>query len=206
MLFDLDRLRSTEASTDPFPHVIVERFLRPQAFGPVHADLPDLPKGGSFPISSIKLGPAARDMIEELEGPAFRAAIAQKFNLDLSNAPCMTTLRGRSRDKDGRIHTDSTAKRVTILLYLNPSSGDWADHEGCLRLLRGPDQLDDYVAEVPPTDGTLLVFPNGETAWHGHKPFVGRRYVVQMNYMAPDNSARREIRRHKISAFLKRFT
>ena len=62
------------------------------------------------------------------------------------------------------------------------------------------------MAEVPPTDGTLLVFPNGETAWHGHKPFVGRRYVVQMNYMAPDDSARREIRRHKISAFLKRFT
>ena len=51
----------------------------------------------------------------------------------------MVTLRGASREKDGRIHTDSTAKRVTVLLYLNPDSESWAKQEGCLRLLRRPD-------------------------------------------------------------------
>jgi len=206
MLLDLERFRSTEASNDPFPHVVVERFLRPEAFAAVHADLPDLAKGGSFPINSIRLGPKAQEAVAELEGPAFRAAVAEKFAIDLSNAPTMTTLRGRSREKDGRIHSDSKAKRVTILLYLNPSSGSWTDHQGCLRLLSQPDTLDDYVAEVPPVDGTLLVFPNAETAWHGHKQFVGQRYVVQMNYMMADDSARSELRRHRISAFLKRFT
>jgi len=206
MLLDLERFRSTEASNDPFSHVLVERFLKPEAFASVHADLPDLAKGGSFPIGSIRLGPKAKEVIAELEGPAFRAAVAEKFGIDLSNAPTMTTLRGRSREKDGRIHSDSKAKHVTILLYLNPASDSWTDHQGCLRLLRQPDMLDDYAAEVPPVDGTLLVFPNSETAWHGHKQFVGKRYVVQMNYMAPDGSARSELRRHKISAFLKRFT
>jgi len=206
MLLDLERFRSTEASNDPFPHVVVERFLRPEAFAAVHADLPDLAKGGSFPINSIRLGPKAQEAVAELEGPAFRAAVAEKFAIDLSNAPTMTTLRGRSREKDGRIHSDSKAKRVTILLYLNPSSGSWTDHQGCLRLLSQPDTLDDYVAEVPPVDGTLLVLPNAETAWHGHKQFVGKRYVVQMNYMMADDSARSELRRHRISAFLKRFT
>ena len=30
--------------------------------------------------------------------------------------------------------------------------------------------------EVPPVNGTLLIFPNGPTTWHGHKQFVGTRY------------------------------
>ena len=65
---------------------------------------------------------------------------------------------------------------MTVLLYLNPATDAWAQHEGCLRLLRGPDDLEDYAVEVPPVNGTLLVFPNGPTAWHGHKRFTGQRY------------------------------
>jgi len=62
------------------------------------------------------------------------------------------------------------------------------------------------VREVPPVNGTLLVFPNGPTTWHGHKQFVGQRYVIQLNYMTTDATARSEMRRHKISAFIKRLT
>ncbi len=142
----------------------------------------------------------------ELEGPRFRTAVAGKFGLSLDGAPTMITLRGRSREKDGRIHTDSSAKRVTVLLYLNPDTESWANQDGCLRLLRGPDDLDDYAVEVPPVNGTLLVFPNGPTTWHGHKQFVGRRHVVQLNWMTTDDKARYELRRHRITAFLKRLT
>ena len=55
-------------------------------------------------------------------------------------------------------------------------------------------------------NGTLLVFPNGPTAWHGHRQFVGRRYAVQLNYMTTDAKARSELRRHRISAFVKKLT
>ena len=116
----------------------------------------------------------------------------------------MLTLRGRSVERDGRIHCDSAAKLVTVLLYLNHESGAWNRHQGCLRLLRGPGDIEDFAVEVPPVNGTLLVFPNGPAAWHGHKQFVGQRYVVQLNYMANDAAARGELRRHRISAFLKR--
>lgn len=143
-------------------------------------------------------------MFVELEGPLFREAVADKFGLDLAGAPTMVTLRGRSREKDGRIHTDSAAKRVTVLLYLNPAAEAWARQEGCLRLLRSAADIDDYEVEVPPVDGTLLVFPNGPTTWHGHKTFIGQRYVVQLNYMANDAKARSELRRHRWSALLKR--
>ncbi len=203
---DYQKLDATPVATDPFRHIVVTEFVPPALLPEVVAGLPKLEKGGSFPTTGLRLGPAAKALMEELEGPLFRQAVARKFDLELNDAPVMVTLRGQSREKDGRIHTDSTAKRVTVLLYLNPDVETWAKHDGCLRLLRRPDDLEDYAVEVPPVNGTLLVFPNGPTTWHGHKQFVGRRHVVQLNYMTTDDKARYELRRHKISAFVKRLT
>ena len=199
-----DAFRATPVADVPFRHVVVPRFVPAAALEGVVADLPHMAKGGSFPISALALGGQAAALMAALEGPAFRAAVAEKFDLDLADAGTMVTLRGRAREKDGRIHCDSLAKRVTVLLYLNPATAAWTQQEGCLRLLRGPNDLEDYAVEVPPVDGTLLVFPNGPTTWHGHRQFVGQRYVVQLNYMTGDAAARAEMRRHRISAFLKR--
>lgn len=201
---DYQKLDDTPVAGEPFRHVVVTEFVPKSVLPEVVAGLPKLDKGGSFPTGGLRLGPAARALMAELEGERFRAAVARKFGLDLDGAPVMVTLRGQSREKDGRIHTDSSAKRVTVLLYLNPDTEAWAKQEGCLRLLRRPDDLDDYAIEVPPVNGSLLVFPNGPTTWHGHKQFVGRRHVVQLNYMTTDDKARYELRRHKLSAFVKR--
>ena len=204
MVLAYNKLTATPVSTDPFPHILVPEFVRSDALGAVIRHLPPMARGGSFPIDSLRFGPAAQALIHELAGPGFRAAIAVKFGLDLNDAATMLTLRGRSVERDGRIHCDSTAKRVTILLYLNHETGAWSRHQGCLRLLRGPDDIENFAVEVPPVNGTLLAFPNGPTTWHGHKQFVGQRYVVQLNYMTNDAAARAELRRHRISAFLKR--
>ena len=204
MILATDMLAATQVSTDPFPHVLVPGFVRADALEVVIRHLPPIARRGSFPIGSLRFGPAAQALMHELAGPSFRAAIAAKFGLDLNGAATMLTLRGRTAERDGRIHCDSTAKRVTILLYLNRESGAWNRHEGCLRLLRGPSDIENFAVEVPPVNGTLLAFPNGPTAWHRHKQFVGQRYVVQLNYMTNDSAARAEIRRHRISAFLKR--
>lgn len=199
-----DALQAMPIARDPFPHVIVPSFVNVAFLQQVVRGLPALRAGGSYPREALRLGPAATALFSELEGPRFRDAVAAKFDLDLADAPTMVTLRGWSREKDGRIHCDSTAKRVTVLLYLNPETDAWSRQEGCLRLLRGPDDIEDYAVEVPPVNGTLLVFPNGATTWHGHKQFVGQRYVVQLNYMTGDEKARSELRRHRVSAFLKR--
>ncbi|MDE1905978.1 MAG: 2OG-Fe(II) oxygenase [Rhodospirillales bacterium] len=204
---DFNALSAALVSAEPFPHILLERFIKPEVLQAVVADLPAMKARGSFPIGALKLGPNAKAAIAALEGPAFRAIVAEKFGLNLVGAPLMTTLRGNSGEQDGRIHTDSSAKRVTILLYLNPSSGEaWAQHEGCLRLLLDGENLENFAKEVPPVDGTLLVFPNGPNTWHGHKQFVGQRYVVQMNYMTTSTKAKAEMRRHHISAFIKRLT
>jgi SM-20-related protein len=205
-LANYEAFDATPVSNDPFTHIVVENFIPPAALAEVVQGLPKLDRGGSFPIGSLRLGAQAQALMKELEGPRFREAVSAKFDLDLAGAPTMVTLRGASREKDGRIHCDSHTKRVTILLYLNPETEAWARREGCLRLLRGPDDIEDYAVEVPPVNGTLLVFPNGPTTWHGHKQFVGTRYVIQLNYMTTDSTARSEMRRHKVSAFVKRLT
>lgn len=203
---DYAALNALPIAADPFPHLVVPHFVPPVALARVVADLPEIATGGSYPPEAVRLGPAARALMEAMEGPELRQAIAARFGLDLSDAPTMVTLRGRTREKDGRIHCNSTAKRVTILLYLNPATDAWAAHEGCLRLLRGPDDIENFAVEVPPVNGTLLVFPNGPTTWHGHKTFVGQRYAVQLNYMTTDDKARSELRRHRLSAFVKKLT
>jgi hypothetical protein len=199
-----DALRATPVAQEPFPHVVVPGFVLPSELPALLADLPEMSRGGSFPPESLRLGPLAQALIRGLEGPIFRESIAGLFGLDLAQAPIMITMRGRTREKDGRIHCDSTAKRVTVLLYLNQETDAWERQEGCLRLLRGPDDIENYAVEVPPVNGTLLVFPNGPTTWHGHRTFVGQRYAIQLNYMTNDDAARSELRRHRVSALVKR--
>ena len=202
---DIAALEATPIAAAPFPHVVVPHFVPPAFLQHVRAGLPAMASGGSYPPEALKLGLAAASLVRQMQAGDMKAAIARKFSLDLHDAPVMLTLRGRTRQKDGRIHTDSEAKRVTVLLYLNQQTDAWAQQEGCLRLLRSPTDLDDYAVEVPPVDGTLLVFPNGPTTWHGHRTFVGARHAIQLNYMANDSRARSELRRHRWSAFVKRF-
>jgi SM-20-related protein len=202
---DISALASTPVASQPFPHVVVEHFVPAEFLSRIQDDMPPMASGGSFPPESLRLGPAAASLVEQMQGKALREAIGAKFGLDLTGAPVMLTLRGRTREKDGRIHTDSTAKRVTVLLYLNSQTDAWTKQEGCLRLLRSADDLEDYAVEVPPINGTLLVFPNGPTTWHGHRTYVGQRRAIQLNYMTDDSRARSELRRHRWSAFTKRF-
>ena len=199
-------LAETPVGTDPFPHLVVPGFVPPDDLRAVLAALPPLNRRGSFPPDSVRLGAVAQDLVTAMEGPVLRSLLEARFGLDLSDAPTMLTLRGWTGEKDGRIHCDSTAKRVTVLLYLNQEAASWSRQDGCLRLLRGPGDLDDYAIEVPPVNGTLLVFPNGPETWHGHRRFVGQRYSMQLNYMTTDTKARSELRRHRLSAFVKRLT
>ncbi len=113
----------------------------------------------------------------------------------------MVTARGVSAARDGQIHTDSRTKLVTVLIYMN---NDWEAKTGRLRLLRGPDNLDDVIAEVPPDQGTLLVFKNEPNAWHGFHAFEGPRRVIQLNWVTDMGVVKREQTRHRVSAFFKR--
>lgn len=199
---DLDRLRATPVESDPFPYLIVPGFLRDDALAEVLRDYPKLDKPGSFPLPSLRYGPAFARLMDEIQGPEMTAAIGRAFGIDLSGRPTMVTVRGRARARDGQIHTDSRTKLVTVLLYMNE---DWTGEQGGrLRLLRSATDLDDMVAEVPPQRGTLLAFLNTPNAWHGHKPFEGERRVLQLNWVTDGGVVMREQKRHRLSAFMKK--
>ena len=202
MLIDIDRLRETPLNNDPFDHIAVPGFIRADALEPLHRDYPDVGKPGSFPVASVSCGPAFEQVLEEIQSPEMTAAIEEKFGVDLKGRPTMVTVRDRCRERDGQIHTDSKGKLITVLIYMNPP---WEESGGRLRLLRGPDDIEDYAAEVPPNEGTLLAFHCTPDAWHGHKPFEGRRRAIQLNWVVDESYLKREQRRHRLSAFLKKF-
>jgi hypothetical protein len=56
---------------------------------------------------------------------------------------------------------------------------------------------------VPPIAGTLIAFRRTENSWHGHHPFVGVRRSIMLNWMVDAAAARRELRRHAVTAGLK---
>ena len=90
---DYDALRETPVATDPFPHLVVANFVPPEALRAVVADLPALGKRGSFPLDALVLGRHARALMDELEGSRLRAAIGERFGLELADAPTMVTRR-----------------------------------------------------------------------------------------------------------------
>lgn len=200
-VINMNAFRSTQVEMDPFEYMVVPGFVPPHALAQINSDFPDISQGGSFPLSSLQYGETFQKLVDNLESDAVRAAFEQKFHLVLSNRPTTLTVRGHSRAKDGRIHTDSRTKLITVLIYLNDV---WHDEGGRLRLLRSGRDIDDCFDEIDPCGGTLVAFRCRDNAWHGHKPFVGVRRSIQLNYVTSERAALRNGTVHRISSFLKR--
>jgi SM-20-related protein len=199
-VIDLDALRATPRKSDPYDYLVVPNFVPSDGLAKVIADFPTVKSTGSLPLTELDIHGAFKTLIERMEGPEFRDLIASKFGVDLEARPTMFTVRGRCHAADGKIHTDTGTKIITVLLYLNQA---WEADGGRLRILRSP-TLDDAADEVSPTGGTLLVFRRSEKSWHGHQPFEGSRRVIQMNWVTDQRVVAYEQRRHRVSAFFKR--
>jgi SM-20-related protein len=199
---DIARLRSTPLKNQPYDYVVVPDFIHSEQFPGVVADYPPVPGAGSHPVSQVPVSGRFKAMLDELDGPAFRTAIEEKFGLDLSSRPTMFTVRGYCRgSRDGQIHTDSATKIITVLLYMNER---WDKDGGRLRILRNGTDLNDFAEEVPPHGGTLLVFRRSDSSWHGHEPFDGPRRVIQMNWVTDTSVVRREQGRHGLAHAVKK--
>jgi len=198
-MIDLDAFRAAPLGRDPFDHIVVGDFVRPESVPDVQRDYPRLDIAGSVPLGLAPHGPAFDRLMEELRGDAIERAFSAKFGLDLSEFPRMVTVRSVCRPGDGSVHVDAANKVVTVLIYMNPP---WQEAGGRLRLLRSPD-LADSAAEVPPLQGTLLAFRRSETSWHGHESYAGPRRAIQMNWVRRGFYAWQEQLRHRAIAWWK---
>jgi SM-20-related protein len=197
---DVDAVAAAAVTRAPFPYFMVPGFVKREALEAINADFPAVTHAGSFPLPTLSYGPAFRAFMGAIQGPEFARAVGAKLGMDLAARPTMVTVRGLSAPRDGQIHTDSVTKLVTVLIYMN---GTWEAPGGRLRLLRSPDNLNDVIAEVPPDEGTLLVFENKPNAWHGFEAFEGPRRVIQLNWVTNGRVVWWEQTRHKVSAFFK---
>ncbi len=198
---NIDALANTVCQRSPYDHVIVPSFVKTEALPSINSSYPKIKKPGSYPHHILKFGPEFAALLEELQSSEMRQAVEKVFDLDLSNRPTTITVRGHCQQKDGRIHTDSIEKIITVLVYINQN---WENTGGLLRVLWSDNDIENYAAEVPPVDGTLIAFRRGNNSWHGHKRYVGERRVLQLNWVTDERFARREKGRHVFSAFLKR--
>jgi hypothetical protein len=200
-MIDLEALRDAPVAREPFDHVVVPNFVSADALRAVEADFPQGVGPGSYPLTSLRYGPALARLADAIQDDAMSRIVGEKLGMPLTEHPTMITVRGQCRATDGKIHTDSSGKLVTALLYIND---DWEAPGGRLRLLRSPDDIEDYAVEVPPNAGTLLIFRCSENAWHGHKPFEGPRRSLQLNWVRDAAYLRKEQLRHRVSAFFKK--
>ena len=200
-MINLEPISSAEVAREPFQFFAAGPVLSDAELDAIRKDFPNIEKPGIFPLSELTYGPAFARLIDAIRSPALAKAVGEKFGVDLTDLPLMITVRGRAQAKDGRIHTDTKDKVVTCLLYLNEQ---WDEGGGRLRMLRGPDDLEDYAAEIPPNGGTFASFKVSDKSYHGHKPFVGDRRYVMFNWVQSDAALNRQLGRHKLSARIKK--
>jgi SM-20-related protein len=202
MIANLAALESAAAEMQPYPHVVVRGLLGPEQLRQAIDDFPRLDMAGLFLAEATQYGPYFGQLLEEMQGAEMRAILGRKLGIDLTGRPTLATLRSCCQAKDGRIHPDSKFKLATILLYLNEP---WAPQSGRLRILRSPTNIEDYAAEVPPEGGLMVGFKVQKDSWHGHRPFVGQRRYLMINYCQDQAVRDSEAARHRMTGRVKKF-
>jgi hypothetical protein len=170
----------------------------------IEKDFPSIDRPGFFPLHPTWQKGAFAALLAKLEGKELAELMTEKLGIELRDKPRLITVRKWSAAKDGRIHNDSQCKIATLLVYLNrfwPKEGD-----GSLRVLRSPDHFEDHAGEIRPMYGTFFAFRRTENSWHGHKPFVGERRVIQVTWLESWEDYNRKQGRGKLSWLLKSFS
>jgi SM-20-related protein len=199
-VLDLNVIRKAKLQREPYEYLVSDHFVRADAIADVQKSFPDLRTAGFHPVDDMTLTGAFRDMIAEMKGAELAAALSSAFGMDFSKFPRFITVRKVSAAHEGRIHCDSESKVMSLLLYLNDG---WSSPDGRLRVLRRQDSFEDYTTEIDPKTGTIFAFLRSDHSWHGHKPFVGERRVVQIAWLRSQEDAARKTKRHRLSGFLK---
>jgi hypothetical protein len=188
----------------PFPLVTAAGLLDPARADELRRDFPRYRGAGFFPYEDGDCGPAINALVAELTAPAFADAIGARLGVErLSQYPALVTLCRSLNRRHGNIHTDSQSKIVTALIYLN---ADWPHGDaGALRFLADVADIQTQVApQVAPVYGNLVAFRRTHNSFHGHLPFEGDRYTIQIAWLADAAAYARKTRRGRTSRALKK--
>ena len=199
---DFDALRAAPVKSDPFNYFVASGAVTDDEAAEVRGDYPEIDKPGYLPLSKLEASGAFKRLTDDLNSPLLAEILTEKFGVDFTDKPRMITVRRLSQKSDGPIHNDSKSKILTMLTYLN---ADWdGTGAGCIRVLNGPDDFDDYTEEVPPLAGHVFAFLRDDNSWHGHLPFEGERYVIQTTFLTSQEELDRKENRGGLQYWLKK--
>ncbi|MDR7100212.1 hypothetical protein J2X04_002593 [Lysobacter niabensis] len=188
----------------PFPLLTAAGMLDPACADRLRADFPRYRGAGFFPYEDRDCGPAVNALVAELTAPAFADAIGERLGVErLSQYPPLVTLCRSLNLRHGNIHTDSQSKIVTALVYLNE---EWPHGAaGSLRFLANLADIEDQVApQVLPVYGNVVAFRRADNSFHGHLPFEGDRFTIQIAWLADVAAHARKTRRGRTSRVIKK--
>jgi SM-20-related protein len=186
-MFDLAAFAATPLQREPFDYLVVPGLIRPAALAEINRDFPAIEGPSNHPPERLRYGPAFARLIDSLRSPELAALLGEKFGVDLSGCHPTIAIRRYCEATDGNIHTDHKSKVITVLFYFNEH---WPHEGGRLRLVRSPTDIEDYAAESVPEGGAMLAFRRTDHSWHGHKPYVGERRILQLSYTKGGDAAR----------------
>ena len=198
-MINIDLINTTPLKMQPFPYFTIEQSMLDKELMGLVQNFPIINSGGSFNKEDLELSEHYHSLHDSLDSDFFRQALSKKFKVNVITSPIMLTYRGYSRTKDGRVHTDSKTKLLTILIYFNDG---WAAESGKLRILNS-DDMNDIAEEVDPTAGSMVAFKVTDNCWHGYPSFEGTRNAIQVNFLANEAASKKHKFFHKISAKLK---
>lgn len=201
-ILDAEAIARAPVATEPYRHFVAEGALSAEAGAAIRRHFPRTTSVGFLASGDLSREGAYAQLLDDLESAELAGLLSEKLDLDLSKAGRLITVRRWSRKSDGRIHTDSERKIATLLVYLN-ETWDLA-RGGAIRVLRSNQSFDDYVREVPPTQGWAFGFKRAANSWHGHLPFAGERLVVQLTYLQSAEAAEHKRRSAGFQGVLKR--
>ncbi|MBZ6074761.1 2OG-Fe(II) oxygenase [Microvirga puerhi] len=198
---DLNAVRNAKTSKEPYDFLLTDNILKADVIDDLRRDFPQIDKPGYLTVDEVKLHGRFKTLIDELEGPELTEELSKKFGIDLHQYPRLTTIMKRSQPKYGAIHTDGPSKVMTMLVYMND---DWNQGDGGrLRVLYDGQNFEPYALEVPPMMGTMFAFLRSDNSWHGHRPFVGERRVVQIAWVKSQADVDRKKKHNKVAQFFK---
>jgi hypothetical protein len=182
---NVERLHSDYQSAAPYPHIVIDDFLEPEAAKAAMAEFPPVDErwNNYLHVNERKFsntapetwGPTLQRILEELNSPRFVRFVGNLLGVD--NLIADPSLEGGGLHQSTRggflnMHADFTVhphnrtwqRRANILLYLNE---DWkAEYGGALELWSA--DMKECVEKVSPIANRVLIFTTDATSFHGH--------------------------------------
>jgi len=182
----VDTLRDEYAKAEPFPHIVLENFLRPEVVEAAIGEFPalDAQQWNSYLHANERKfsntnpsswGPTLQAVLGDLNSPEFVGFVSQLIGVD--NLIADASLEGGGLHQSTRggflnMHADFTVhphkrhwqRRANILLYLNE---DWRPEYGGDLELWSTD-MKRCVKKVAPVANRVLIFSTNDDSFHGH--------------------------------------